>query len=69
MLQYRPPDCLFDKFDGALKVCQSVIDERMNKDPKIQNIIDFSDYNFPCISWPSRKYMYRTRKTGKTKQA
>ena len=67
MLQYRPPDCPFDKFNEALKVCQSVIDETMNKDPKIRKIIDFGDYNFPCILWPSRKIYVQDQEDGKNK--
>ena len=67
ILQYRPPDCPYEKFDEALKTCQNVIDETMNEDSKIRNIIDFGDYNFPCISWPSRRVYVLDQEARKNK--
>ena len=35
-------------------MCQDVIAEEMEKDPKLKTMLQFGDYNFPFISWPSK---------------
>jgi hypothetical protein len=52
---YRPPDCKLDKFEEALNVCQDARNKTMKEDTKVRNVLEFVDYNFPFISWPSRK--------------
>ena len=52
---YRPPNCTIAKFREALEVCQRAIDEVSEKDPKVKDILQFGDFNLPCITWPSRK--------------
>ena len=52
---YRPPKCSVVNFCEALKVCQKAINEVTEKDPKVKDILQFGDYNLPCITWPSRK--------------
>ena len=52
---YRPPKCSVAKFCEALEVCQKAIDDVTEKDPKVKDILQFGDYNLPCISWPSHK--------------
>ena len=74
VLQYRPPDCSVDKFEDALKACKEAIEEVTNGDSRIRNILDFGDYNFPCIKWPARKvYVHenteRNNRAGEKKQA
>ena len=52
---YRPPKCPVSKFCEALEVCQKAINEVSEKDPKVKDILQFGDYNLPCIEWPSRR--------------
>ena len=62
VLQYRPPDCSNEKFEDALKVCKEAIEDTTSGDSKIRNILDFGDYNFPTIKWPSRNvYVHEKR--------
>ena len=72
MCIYRPPDCNFAHFKEALEVCQGAINNIMKEDSKIRNILLFEDFNFPCISWPSRQIYSqqgRTVKSDEKKQA
>ena len=74
VLQYRPPDCSKDQFEDALNVCKEAIEESANENSRIQNILDFGDYNFPSIRWPSRTIYVndnteRTNQAGEKKQA
>ena len=61
-------------FEDALNVCKEAIEETTNGDSRIRNILDFGDYNFPGIKWPSRKvYVHenteRNTHSGEKKQA
>ena len=74
MVNYRPPDSNTEKFDQAMQICQKAINLTMKEDTKIRNILDYGDYNFPCISWPSKKiYVHenkeRTNQAEEKKQA
>ena len=45
----------------------------MKEDTKVRTILDFGDYNFPCILWPSKKiYVHenkeRTNQSDEKKQ-
>ena len=52
---YRPPDCKLAQFREALEVCQTSINNTMKEHSKVRNFLLFGDFNFPCISWPSRQ--------------
>ena len=74
VLQYRPPDCSNNMFEDALRVSKEVIEESTNGDSRTRNILDFEDYNFPCIKWPLRriyvnKNTERINKAGDKEQA
>ena len=63
IVNYRPPDCSTDKFDQALKICQTTINMTMKEDSKVRTILDYGDYNFPCILWPSKRiYVHENKK-------
>ena len=51
---YRPPDSSLKEFGEAIQVCKDTIEAAMVKDPKLTTILQFGDYNFPFISWPSK---------------
>ena len=42
-------------FEDALRVGKEAINESTNGDSRTRNILDFGDYNFPCIEWPLRR--------------
>ena len=74
MVNYRPPDCQTDKFNEALQICQKAVNSTMKEDSKVRTILDFGDYNFPCISWPSKRIYVnenkeRTNQSEEKKQA
>ena len=52
---YRPPDTKLKQFEESLNIVQDAIEETMKTDPKCKTIIQLGDYNFPFLSWPSRK--------------
>ena len=54
IVNYRPFDCTYELFYEALNICQGAINKIMKYDTKIRNMLDFGDYNFPCISWTTR---------------
>ena len=51
---YRPPKCAVANFREALEVCQKAINEVSETEPKVKDILQFGDFNLPCITWPSR---------------
>ena len=52
---YRPPDTSLEAFTEAISLSKAAIDDTLEKDPKTKTILQFGDYNFPCISWPSKR--------------
>ena len=58
---YRPPDSSTEKFREAMTLCQDTITDTLESNPKIQDILQLGDYNFPFITWPSRKIYQQTR--------
>ena len=50
---YRPPDANLEQFTESLEAVQTTIDEVMKTDPRCRTILQFGDYNFPFIKWPS----------------
>ena len=52
---YRPPDTKLKQFEEALNVVEDALKESLKSDPKCSTIIQVGDYNFPFLSWPSRK--------------
>ena len=50
---YRPPNSTIDNFRESLNVCQKAIDDVTDADTKVKDILQFGDFNLPCISWPS----------------
>ena len=50
---YRPQKCAVANFREALEVCQKAINEVSETDPKVKDILQFGDFNLPCITWPS----------------
>ena len=51
---YRPPDCSLEVFGEALENVKETIDKAVEKDPKLSNIIQVGDYNFPFVDWKNR---------------
>ena len=51
---YRPPDSSVEVFGEALKLCQEALNDAFEKDPKVNDILQFGDYNFSFIMWPSK---------------
>ena len=70
---YRPPDTKLKQFEEALDVVQDAIEETMKIDVKCKKIVQVGDYNFPFLSWPSRKIyenqIQDSRKSDEKKQA
>ena len=70
---YRPPDTKLEQFEDALNAVQNATDEATKVDPKCRTILQLGDYNFPFLSWPSRKIyenqIHENRKSDKKKQA
>ena len=70
---YRPPDTKLEQFEDALNVVQDAIDENMKTDSKCKTILQVGDYNFPFLSWPSRKIyenqIQEEKKSDEKKQA
>ena len=70
---YRPPDTKLEEFQEALETVQETIDKVAKSDPKTSTILQCGDYNFPFISWPSRKMYFKeipeSRKADAKKQA
>ena len=59
---------LYNKnFSETIEVCQNAIDEVAEKDPKVKDILQFGDYNLPCISWP-RKQIYARNVENKSEE-
>ena len=50
---YRPPDANLEQFKESLENVQTTIDDVMENDHKCKTILQFGDYNFPFIKWPS----------------
>ena len=48
-----PPNSTIDNFRESLNVCQKAIDDVTDADNKVKDILQFGDFNLPCISWPS----------------
>ena len=55
IVNYRPPDSNEEEFEELLEVCQEAINKVTEKDPKVNDIFQIGDYNFKCITWPSKK--------------
>ena len=68
IVNYRPPGSPYDKFEEALNVSQEAVDSTMKKDSKIRTIFQLGDYNFPCISWPSRKIYVQENRENKASE-
>ena len=70
---YRPPDTKLKEFEDALDAVQKATDETTKVDPKCKTILQVGDYNFPFLSWPSRKIyankIQEERKSDEKKQA
>ena len=46
---YRPPDSSLEEFSEALGNVKDTIDKAVEKDPKLTNILQVGDYNFPFV--------------------
>ena len=64
---YRPPNSSLESFKEALAVCQKAIEDVTDSDLKVKDILQFGDFNLPCISWPSGK-IYEKNITQKSKE-
>ena len=64
---YRPPDCPYDKFQDAIQFCQEAINKTIKEDTKVQNVLQFGDFNFPFISWSS-KCIYSCKREHKSSE-
>ena len=47
---YRPPNSTLESFKEALAVSQKAIDDVTDNDMKVKDILQFGDFNLPCIS-------------------
>ena len=66
---YRPPNSTLESFKEAITVTQKAIDDVTNTETKVKDILQFGDFNLPCISWPSGKiYEKEVAKKSKEKQ-
>ena len=65
---YRPPDTSLESFTEAISLTKTAIEDTIEKDPKTKTILQFGDYNFPCISWPSKK-IYQKEQDGRQNKA
>ena len=66
-------DLLNAQLQSSVKPLKSVtkaITKVIEKDPKIKYILQFGDYNLPCIEWPSRKIYVKNveNKSGEKQQ-
>ena len=50
---YRPLDTNLEQFKETLETVQETIDEVSNNDSRCKFVLQFGDYNFPFVKWPS----------------
>ena len=70
---YRPPDSSLEEFGEALGNVKVTIDKAVENDPKMKNLLQVGDFNFPFVDWKNRS-AYKTcplagRKANDKKQA
>ena len=56
---YRPPDSSLEEFSEALGNVKVTIDKAVENDPKMKNLLQVGDFNFPFVDWKNRS-AYKT---------